>query len=340
MVTEQVEKGWHCILQCLPPNMNTLLSRRHMPKILCGCYDLHWGRERCETNVSMVERVFTMFNVTVRVILKLTERSDLQATVDAMNMFLEYPTSRDTVHFPDTALTNIMKMVIQSHLGVCYMGLSSAYPYYRKSGSISLLPTAQKHLQEAYGADAAATKLKLATFYYMTENYDEAVKIAMQLLRQFNKYIVNTTGDKTRRHESCKRTVSLKKHRSVTSLIGNTPQLLQWATLELSFSPWEIPFVPEAIQNLKDKNALTGDDRDYNGFVFLDAIIYAYFVLAMSYNSIHRPVHRQQAMENLQLLINNGEESDLHYPEAAKFLLSYIKERKHRGCLLCHVRTR
>lgn len=337
VVTSLLEKGWQCILQCLPPNMNTLLAK-YKVQVKCDCFDKHWGTEGCELHVSMVERCYTMFNAAIRVILRLTERPDLQATIDAMTMFIEYPTARDPVHFPDAPTTAIVKLVIKSNLGLCFYGMSKTYPYNRKGGSHALLPTAQNYLEDALGADFASTKLKLATFHYQTENYDESIKILMQLLRQFNEYIVNTTGDKTRRMKSCKRPIALRKHRSVTSLIGNAPSLMEWASLEVCFSPWEVAFAPEAIQMLKDRESLTDDDTDHKGFVFVDGVVYAYFLLALCYTSIHRPVHRQQAIENLQLLLHNGEESDLHYPEVAKFLLPYIKERKHKNCLLCHVR--
>ncbi|KAL4225839.1 hypothetical protein ACF0H5_013828 [Mactra antiquata] len=337
VVTGLLEKGWQCILQCLPPNMNMLLAKNNI-QARCDCFDTHWGPEGCEPHVAMVERCFTMFNATVRVVLRLTERSDLEATIDAMTMFIEYPTMRDPVHFPDVPTTGIVKQVIKSHLGLCYFGLSNTYPYTRKGGSHKLIPLGQKHLEDAQGADVASTKLKLATFHFMNENYDESIKIIMQLLRQFNEYIVSTTGDKTRRMKSCKRPIALRKHRSVTSLLGNAPSLLEWASLEVCFSPWEVAFAPEAIQMLKDREALTDDDTDHKGFVFVDGIVYAYFLLALCYNTIHRPVHRQQALENLQLLVNNGDESDFHYPEVARFLLPYVKERKHKNCLLCHVR--
>ncbi|XP_052779684.1 uncharacterized protein LOC128216959 [Mya arenaria] len=338
IVTGQLEKGWQCLLQCLPPNMNMLLAR-HKIQVRCDCYDTHWGSEGCERNVSMVERCYTLFNAAIRVILRLTERQDLQSTIDAMTMFIEYPTMRDPVHFPDVPTTGIMKLMIKSHLGIVYLGLSKSYPYNRKGGSQTILPTGQKFIEGAIGVDAATTKLKLATFHYMTENYDETIKITMQLLRQFNEYIVNTTGDKTRRMKSSKRQKALRKHRSVTSLIGNAPSMMEWAALELTFGPWEVPFAPEAIQMLKDREAMTDDDTDHRGFVFVDAIVYAYFLLALSYNSIHRPVHRQQAIDNLQLLVKGEENNDIHYPEVARFLLPYVKERKHKNCMLCHVRT-
>lgn len=338
LVTGLVEKGWQCILQCLPPNMNMLLAR-HKIQVRCDCYDTHWGTEGCERNVAMVERCYTMFNATIRVALRLTERPDIQGTIDAMTMFLEYPTMRDPVHFPDIPTTAIIKLMVKSHIGLCYMGMSNTYPYNRKGGSNTMLPTGQKYLEDAVGVDAASTKLKLATFHYMTENYDESIKIIMQLLRQFNGYIVHTTGDKTRRKKSCKRPIALRKHRSVTSLLGNAPSLMEWASLEMIFSPWEVAYAPEAIQMLKERDSLTDDDTDHKGFVFIDALVYAYFLLALAYNSIHRPVHRQQAIENLQLLVKNGDNSDIHYPEVAKFLLPYVKERKHKNCLLCHVRV-
>lgn len=337
IVAGLLEQGWQCVLQCLPPNMNTLLVR-HKIQVRCDCYDTHWGTESCESNVAMVERCYSMLNATIRIVLRLTERQDLQGTIDAITMFLEYPTMRDQVHFPDIPTTNIVKLMIKSHLGYIYMGLSNTYPYNRKGGSQTLLPTGRQYLEDAIGVDAAATKLKLATFHYMTENFDECIKIIMLLLRQFNEYIVNTTGDKTRRLKSCKRLNSLRKHRSVTSLLGNAPSLMEWAAMELTFSPWEVAFAPEAIQMLKDREATTNDDTDYKGFVFIDAIVYAYFLLALSYNSIHRPVHRQQAIENMQLLLKDTDHNDIHYPEVARFLLPYIRERKHKNCLLCHVR--
>jgi len=337
IVAGLLEKGWQCVLQCLPPNLNMLLAR-HQQQVRCDCCDTHWGVDGCEKNVSIVERCYTLFNATVRVVLRLTERPDLQTTMDAMTMFMEYPTMRDPVHFPDVPTAGSVKLVIKSHLGLLYLGMSGTYPYNRKGGSQTLLPTGQKLLDDAVGLDAASTKLKLATFHFMTENYDETIKIIMQLLRQFNEYIVCTTGDKTRRLKSCKRLAALKKHRSVTSLIGNTPSMLEWAALEIVFGPWEVPFAPEAIQMLKDRESLTDDDTDHHGFVFVDAIVYAYFLLALSYNSIHRPVHRQQAIDNLQLLVKGGENGDIHYPEVARFLLPYVKERKHKNCLLCHVR--
>ena len=337
VVSGLLEKGWQCILQCLPPNLNMILSKS-AAAVPCACYDTHWGAESCEQRVSMVERCYTLFNATVRVILRLTEREDLQSTIDAITAVVEYPTMRDPVHFPDVPATGIIKLMLKSNLGLMFYALSKTYPYSRKGGSHTLLPTAQKHLEDAVEVDACSTKLKLATFFFMTENYDECIKIVMQLLRQHNEYIVNTTGDTTRRKKSCKRPAALRKHRSVTPLLGNAPSLTEWACLEVCFSPWEVPFAPEAIQMLKDREAVTDDDTDHKGFVFVDGVVYGYFLLALAYTNIHRPVHRQQAVENLQLLVKNIEQHDLHYPEIARFLLPYAKERKHKNCLLCHVR--
>ena len=293
IITGLLEKGWQCILQCLPPNMNMLLAR-HKTQMRCDCYDTHWGVERCETQVSMVERSYTLFNSAIRVILRLTERSDLQTTIDAMTMFLDYPATKDIVHFPDVPITVLVRQVIRSHLGYCYLGLSQTYPYNRKQSddAKNLVDKGQKILEEALNVDAISIKLKLATFHFMLNKLDDSIKVLMQLLRQYNEYIVNTTGDRTRRLKSHKRSSSHRRHRSVTSLLGKAPSLMEWASLEVCFSPWEIPFAPEAIQMLQDREAMTDDDTDYKGFVFVDAIVYAYFLLGLSYNSLHRPVHR------------------------------------------------
>lgn len=338
VVAEQMEKGWRCILTCLPPNMTSVLARNNV-QLRCDCYDTHWGPGACERHVSMVERSLTMMNATIRVILKLTERRDLQSTIDALMMFLEYPTAHDPVHFPDGKVTLLIKTLIKSHLGMCLLSLSNTPQYNKKDDLQSLLPKAQKYIEDASEIEAVAMKLKLATFFYMTENYDSCVRTVSQLLGQFNGYMVNTTGDKTRRHKSCRRQQSLKKHRSATSLLGNAASLLEWAILEVTFSPGELPSAPEAIQMLKDRELQTDDDVDHRGFVFVDAMVYAYYLLAMAYTHTHRPVQRQQAMESLQILIQNGDSSELHYPEVAKFLFPYVKERKHRNCLLCHVRV-
>lgn len=339
IISGLLEKGWQCVLQCLPPNMNMLLAR-HKMQTRCDCYDTHWGIDKCETRVSMVERSYTLFNMAVRVVLRLTERPDLQTTIDAMMMFLDYPTAKDVAHFPDVSVTALVKQTIKSHLGYCYLGLSQTYPYNRKQSDDAkiILDKGLKILEESLSVDAISAKLKLATFCFMLNKLDDCIKILMQLLRQYNEYIVNTTGDKTRRLKSHKRSTSHRRHRSVTSLLGNAQTLLEWASIEVCFSPWEIPFAPEAIQMLRDREAITDDDTDYKGFVFVDAIVYAYFLLCLSYNSLHRPVHRQQALENLNLLVKNSETHDLHYPEVARFLLPYCRERKHRNCLLCHVR--
>ena len=288
-----LEKGWKCVLQCLPPNMNMLLAR-HKIQMRCDCYDTHWGLERCDTHVSMVERSYTLFNAAVRVILRLTERSDLQTTIDAMTMFLDYPASKDTIHFPDVPITALVKQTIKSHLGYCYFGLSQTYPYNRKQSddAKTILEKGLSILEESMSLDAVSTKLKLATFHFMLNKPDVCIKILMQLIRQYNEYIVNTTGDKTRRLKSHKRSSAHRRHRSVTSLLGKASSLMEWASLEICFSPWEVPFAPEAIQMLQDRETITDDDTDYKGFVFVDAIVYAYFLLILSYNSMHRPVHR------------------------------------------------
>ena len=293
VISGLLEKDWKCVLQCLPPNMNMLLARHKMPT-RCDCYDMHWGLDRCDTNVSMVERSYTLFNATIRVILRLTERPDLQTTTDAITMFLDYPAAKDNVHFPDSMTAALVKQTIKSHLGYCYLGLSQTYPYNRKQSddAKNILEKGMRILEDSLTLDAVSTKLKMATLHFMLNKTESCIKILMQLIRQYNEYIVNTTGDKTRRLKSPKRSSAHRRHRSVTSLLGKAPSLIEWASLEICFSPWEIPFAPEAIQMLQDREPITDDDTDYKGFVFVDAIVYAYFLLILSYNNMHRPVHR------------------------------------------------